>query len=205
MASHSVGNAILRRIQASRGSVWSAKDLLDLGTRSAVDQALRRLVRDGKLRKVARGLYDYPRSSKLVGTRAPVADNVAKAAARSKGAKVRLTGAAAANALGLTLQVPVRATYITDGPSQQINLNGRRVVLKRVSPKRLAISPAAGTVVEALRYLGRDGVKLLKESDIRRIAWALDARDTHQLKKALRTVPDWMYSTVLEVIAHTFR
>ena len=35
-------------------------DFLDLGSRQAVDLALHRLVHKGTIRRLARGLYDYP-------------------------------------------------------------------------------------------------------------------------------------------------
>ena len=60
MPVQTVAEKVLRRIRASKGSVWSAGEFADLGSRSALDQALRRLWLAGTIRKVARGLYDYP-------------------------------------------------------------------------------------------------------------------------------------------------
>ena len=201
MPSYTVAASILRRMKASRGSVWSAKDLLDLGTRASVDQALRRLSSAGTIRKVARGLYDYPQSSALIGKRAPTTQAVAKAAARARGAQVRPTGAVAANALGLSTQVPARAEYITDGPTRQIDLGSRHIKLKRVSPKRLVLPAGAGALVEALRYLGMDAVYKLTESDIRRVSQALDATDIRRLRNAMHHAPDWMRPTIDAIVA----
>ncbi len=195
-----VATQVFRRMNSSRGSVWSAKDFADLGTRAAVDQALRRLSLSGRIRKVARGLYDYPQASPLVGTRAPRADAVAKGAARARGAKVRPTGAVAANALGLSSQVPARADYITDGPARTLDLAGRRVTLKRVAPKRLALPAGAGALVEALRYLGKDAVRKLGAMDIQRVAKSLNASDARALRNAMHHAPDWMKSTIDGVI-----
>ena len=107
--SQTVSTKILRRMMGSKGSVWTAKDLMDLGTRASIDQALRRLSLQGTIRKVARGLYDYPQSSSLIGRRSPTVHAVAKAAARARGAQLRPSGAVAASALGLSTQVPERA------------------------------------------------------------------------------------------------
>src|SRR5690606_17632590 len=133
--------------------VWSPKDFLDLGSRASVDQALRRLSHGGKIRRIARGLYHYPISSPLVGKRAPTVQAVAKAAARARGAAIRPTGAVAANALGLSGQVPARAEYLTDGPDREISVGSRHIKLRRVASSRLKIAPGAGMVIEALRYL----------------------------------------------------
>lgn len=192
---------ILTKVRASRGSVWSPKDFTDLGTRAAVDQALRRLTAAGIIRRVARGLYDYPQSSPLVGKRAPRADAVAKGAARARGAKVRPTGAVAANALGLSTQVPARAEYITDGPSRTIDLAGRKVTLKHVSPRRLALPDGAGALVEALRYLGKDAARALTDTEIRRVVALLSDTDARALRNAIHHAPDWMRPMIDAVIA----
>jgi hypothetical protein len=174
---------------------------MDLGTRAAVDQALRRLSLAGRIRKVARGLYDYPQTSLLVGKRAPRAAAVAKGAARARGAKVRPSGAVAANALGLSTQVPARAEYITDGPARTIELGGRQVRLRRVSPKRLALPDGAGALVEALRYLGKDAVRALGTADIKRVAMSLSNADARALRNALVHASDWMRPTINDVVA----
>ena len=52
------------------GGLVSPKEFLHMGTRAAVDQALSRLSKEGKLLRVARGAYVAPVSSRF-GTRAP--------------------------------------------------------------------------------------------------------------------------------------
>ena len=61
----SVADKIMNRVSDQpTGWVCTPKDFVDLGSRQAVDQALSRLVKAGKLRRVSRGLYDKPRFSK---------------------------------------------------------------------------------------------------------------------------------------------
>jgi|SRR5665213_451891 len=201
MALQTVADKILRRMMGSRGSVWSPKDFMDIGRRASVDQALRRLSLAGAIRKVARGLYDYPQSSPLIGRRAPTAHAIAKAAARARGAQVRPTGAVAANALGLSTQVPARADYITDGSPRQLLVDGRHIKLKRVSPKRLALANGAGALIEALRYLGRDAVTKLGDADIQRVSESLKPSDVRKLRNAMYHAPDWMHPTITDIIA----
>ena len=48
---------IARRISRSQADkVWTAKDFLDLGNRSAVDKTLQRLTNKGDLRRIDHGL-----------------------------------------------------------------------------------------------------------------------------------------------------
>lgn len=127
-APSSVPDRIMRRARArGRGGVFTPTDFLDVAARSTVDQALSRLAKNGKLRRLARGLYDFPKVHPQLGPLSPTPDNVAQALARETGSHVQIAGARAANALGLSTQVPAKNTYLTDGPSRRVVL-GKRVV-----------------------------------------------------------------------------
>src|SRR5205814_759502 len=99
------------------GAHLMAKELLHLGKRAAVDQALSRLVSRGKLLRASRGIYVRPIESRF-GTHAPAVSKVINAIAEQKGETVVASGATAANSLGLTTQVPVREVYLTSGRSR---------------------------------------------------------------------------------------
>jgi hypothetical protein len=105
---HTVPALVMRRVKGmGRGSVFTPSDFADLGGRAATDQALSRLARTGKIRRLARGIYDYPRVSRFLGPISPARDVVARALARKTNSAVQVTGAQAANALGLSTQVPL--------------------------------------------------------------------------------------------------
>ncbi len=60
----SIPAAIRNRISApAQPRVRTPEDFADLGPRTAVDQALHRLVASRKLRRIARGFHDTPRST----------------------------------------------------------------------------------------------------------------------------------------------
>lgn len=68
------GAALVRRIRAKgRGWVFTPKDFLDVGIRATVDQTLSRLARKGAVRRLDRGLYDYPKQHDKLGTLSPSA------------------------------------------------------------------------------------------------------------------------------------
>ncbi|MEA1651249.1 DUF6088 family protein [Nitrospirillum sp. BR 11164] len=136
------------------GSAISAKGLLHLGNRAAVDQALSRLAERGQLIRAGRGLYLRPVSSRH-GVRSPSVQKAVDALASQKGEVIVPSGAAAANTLGLTTQVPVRLVYLTSGRSRTICF-GNHVIELRHAPRwqlALANSPA-GIVIRALAWLG---------------------------------------------------
>ncbi len=64
-----------------RGSAFVPADFLNIGSREAVDVALHRLVRKGTIRRLARGLYDFPKEHPVLGPLTPSAEAVARALA----------------------------------------------------------------------------------------------------------------------------
>jgi hypothetical protein len=193
----SVPDRIMKRARATgRGGVFTPSDFLDVAARAAVDQALSRLVKNGKLRRLARGLYDFPKVHPKLGRLSPTPDDVAQALARETGSQVQISGARAANALGLTTQVPARSTYLTDGPARRVVLGKRVVDLRHASPKHLiAPGSAAGTVVQALRHVGP-----LRAADVAQVAARrLSANDKKTLASNSIQAPAWMRPTLVSI------
>ncbi|EHK52914.1 hypothetical protein MAXJ12_32629 [Mesorhizobium alhagi CCNWXJ12-2] len=196
-ATTSVPDRIMRRARAGgRGGVFTPTDFLDLAARAAVDQALSRLVKNGKLRRVARGLYDYPKLHPKLGALSPAPDDVARALARETGSQAQIAGAHAANALGLSMQVPAKSLYLTDGPSRRIVLGKRVVDLRHASPKHLvAPGSPAGTVVQALRHVGP-----VRAADVAQVATRrLSASDKRVLASRVIQAPAWMRPTLISI------
>ena len=187
----------MKRVRASgRGSVFTPSDFLIVATRSSVDQALSRLVKGGQLRRLARGLYDFPKLHPKLGPLSPAPDDVARALARETGSQVQIAGARAANVLGLSTQVPAQSTYLTDGPSRRVVLGKRIVDLRHASPKHL-IAPGspAGTVVQALRHLGA-----VRAADVAQVAARqLSAKDKKSLASTALQAPAWMRPTLVSI------
>jgi hypothetical protein len=163
-----------------------------------VDNALWRLAENGTLRRLKSGLYDFPRVNKELGGRlSPDLDQVAQAIARKNSLKIQVTGAMAANLLGLSTQVPVKAVYLTDGPSKKIKIDNREIVFKHVEPKRIRMSNSrSGIVLEALKHFGRDGVP---ENGIIKLQRALSHREKEQLRNDAVKAPLWLQKLVMEI------
>ena len=64
-----------------RGWVFTPKHLLVLSNRAAIDQSLHRLVQQGLIRRIARGIYDIPVVHPTFGQLSPNADDIVKAVA----------------------------------------------------------------------------------------------------------------------------
>jgi hypothetical protein len=120
----STEHQLLRRIRGKgMGWVFSQHDFTGLTRRSAIDLALHRLVRKGEIRRVVRGLYDYPRFSALLNQElSPNIDQTAQALARKFGWRIQPGGPTAQNLLGLSTQVPARIVYLSDGPDRSYRI-----------------------------------------------------------------------------------
>jgi hypothetical protein len=191
---------ILSRIRGKgRGAVYVSKDFLDLGNRAAVDQALSRLVKAGEIRRLGRGLFDYPRvNPRLGGELSPALELVAEAVARKRGGRISTSGAHAANALGLSTQVPGKTVYVTDSAGGSVKVGKQTIAFKRVTPKRVASKHrVSGAVFEAFKHLGRDGVSA---DVINHLRSSLSASDKKILLKEGRYAAGWISDLIKQIV-----
>jgi uncharacterized protein DUF6088 len=198
----SISSRGLQRIRArGRGSVFVPTDFLDLGSREAVDAMLGRLRDSGTLRRIGRGVYDFPRVHPRFGLRAPSVDAVARAIARSTQETIHHGGAMAANLLGVSTQVPAQAVYVTDGTSRVFKVDlgdGRGFDIHfRRSTRRAGGDTRAGLVLRALRFLGQDGVD---GTTIRRLRACLSDSDLRALTRLRPRATAWMRSIIDDVV-----
>ena len=127
----SMADKIMKRVAAHHRRQWvySPKALLNLGSRETVDQALLRLVKAERLRRVGRGLYDMPKFSKVLKPTVLVDLEAAIAAlARRDGIRIMPDGLVAANQLGLTNAVPAKVSFVIDGRTVRFRHAGPSVM-----------------------------------------------------------------------------
>jgi hypothetical protein len=137
-----------------QGELVFPTDFRGKGTQAAINKALARLVSEGKLRRLAHGIYYIPKIDPVLGETRPGADEVAKMIARKEKVRIRPTGAYALHRLGLTTQVPTKLVYITDGVSRQFKVGRMPVKFKATTPKKLAmIGEISSLVIQALEEL----------------------------------------------------
>lgn len=200
--SNSINRAVIDRMQrAAPGRVFSTSDLLDLGSRAAVDQALSRNVRAGQIRRVARGLYDVPAKHRSFGRLSPDTDAVAKTVARRDGLRLLPSGGHAANMLGISDQVPVKPVYLTDGPTRRIRMGHQTVLLKHRQRRSMTTKHrTSALVIHGLRWIGRRSVDDRIIATLRR---NLSARDRVGLLDDLAHAPAWIADIFRQLAANT--
>ena len=196
----SLADKIVRRIKGKGiGFAFTAKDFWDIGSRSNVFMALSALAKQGKIRRISRGLYDLPKHSELLGGMlAPDFDQVAHAVARKTGVRIQPSGAQAANLLGLSEQVPAKIVYLTDGRSLTIRIGAQTVTFKQTSPKELLPNEKTAMVVHALRFLGKEAVT---DEVIRKIRKILSPAERKRLLKNAKYTSTWIPDVVRRIAA----
>ena len=197
-STQSIDSRILASIRGrGRGSVFVPADFLDLGSRQAVDIALHRLARKGTIRRLARGVYDFPKEHPVLGPLQPSAEAVARALAGRDRTRLQPAGAYAANALGLSEQVPAKAVFLTDGPSRTVKIGPTTIQLRRTTARNMAAAGRlSGLLIQALRELGKEHVTPERREHLKR---TLPAEKRRELLKDIRLAPAWMHPIFREL------
>jgi len=134
------------------------RDVIGLGSRDAVDQALHRMVKAGTLVRVGRGLYARPHHHPVLGEIPISVQDIINVYLKDSGARAQIAGAAALNLLGLSTQVPMGMHFYTDGATHRITRGQQTIVLQHVNPKVLVCADTdAAPVLSALYSVGRRG------------------------------------------------
>jgi hypothetical protein len=175
----------------------SAKNLLHLGSRAAVDQALSRLARREQLLRVSRGLYVRPIQTRF-GVRTPEVSAVLNALQTESGEVIAASGAATANWLGLTTQVPVRPLYLTSGRTRHLKIGAQRVELRHAPRWQLTLAERpAGAVIRALAWGGRGRIRVLSA----RLKSRISPETVRELSSVRGQLPTWMAEQLSGMVA----
>ena len=191
-----IKNKALNRIYGhGRGWAFSSKDFHDLGR---VDMALTRHMEAGTIRRVIRGIYDYPRFSELLNQQlAPDIHQVAEALARKFGWRIQPDGTAAMNLIGISTQVPSQYVFQSDGPDRCYEIGKTSIQFKHSALKEMGFRhEVSGIIVHALKALGEEHVSEEIITQIRE--WLPDTKRSKVLKDTER-VTGWVYAAIKRI------
>jgi len=181
-----------------RGRAFSVIDLSTFGSRSAIDVTLHRLLKRGTIRRVTRGIYDYPRQSKMLGGEvSPDIDQVAQAIARKFGWRIQPSGPTALNLLGLSTQVPSQWMYLSDGPSRSYKIGRQTLAFKQSPLKESSLKlRESALIVQALKSLE---AQRITEDVISKIRTWLNPEKRPLVLKDARTATGWVYENIRKI------
>jgi hypothetical protein len=173
-----------------KGEPFSTSRFIAFGTRAAVDQALSRLVHQGVIHRVRRGVFVQPRVSRIAGVVPPELEAVIEAIAEATGETVAVNGAEAARQIGLSTQAPLSFVFRTNGKSRVLLLDRRQVQLRHASNRWLTLAGTpAGTALSALRYLGKGGVNREVLEHVRSV---IGLNEFVRLRNETGAMPAWL-------------
>ncbi|MDA8429607.1 MAG: DUF6088 family protein [Geobacteraceae bacterium] len=194
-----INSKILFRIYGhGRGWAFFPNEFAGEFGRKQIDNALSDLAAEGKIRRICRGMYDYPKYSELLGQElSPDFDQVARAFARKFNWRIQPSGDAALNLLGLSTQVPGKYIYLSDGPNRSYAIGNYKLEFKKTVLKEVGFKHReSGIIVQALKALGKERITPELLGKFRK---AIDAEMCPKILKDTKTVTGWVYDCIKEI------
>lgn len=192
---------IKRRIElAEPGTVFLTSNFTDIATTTTVRKCLGRQVEEKKIRRIMDGVYEKPIYSNLLKEYIPAnPDAIARAIARGFHWTIAPCGDVALNKLGLSTQVPVVWSYISDGPYRKFSWNGITIAFKHRANREISfMSETTTLVVEALKTMGKDRID---DSTISILRNKLPEAEKKKMLKEATGVSEWIYAVIRKVCA----
>ncbi len=143
------------------------------------------------------GIYDLPTTSPRLGKLSPDLDAVARAIARKNRVHLQPAGALAANALGVSTQVPAARVYFVEGFPKKFQIAGQRIDFRHGSPRNMAgAGRVSGVVFQAIRHVGRKGVT---DDLLSRIRATLSPKDKSNVRADAKYTFGWIRDLIPKI------
>jgi len=181
-----------------RGWAFSSSDLLERCSRQQADSVLSDLTKQGKIRRVARGIYDYPEWSDLLNMHlSPDMDQVARAYARKNNWRIEITGEAAMNLLALSPQVTAKYVFLSDGPNRKYRTEGGALQFKHANLNSIGFKYRESTLlIHAIKALGKVHVN---EKTISSMREYITPERREKILSDCKSTTDWVYAVIKQV------
>lgn len=180
--------------QRPEDDAFSTADLITLGSRSALDQALCRLVNAGKLRRLSRGIFIVQTSD----TVDPVASALAVLSRRS-GCPMQVSGDVALQRFGLDKKniVPEQTTYLWPARPRKLTVMGHPIQIRSVSPRKIALcGRAAGLAVTAIWQIGK---QKMTPTIMTTILDSLQHEELMAVRESASALPIWAVKQLADI------
>ena len=187
---------VRERIKKSEiGTVFVAMDFVDISDKTNINAYLSRLVDEGIVRRILRGIYDKPEFNEfLCEFVAPAPDKVANALARNFGWTIVPCGDTALNLLGLSTQVPATWVYVSDGTYKEYTYDNTTIQFKRTTNREVSkLSYKTALVIQALKALGKDKID---DTVISRLRKLLTDEEKKNMLDEAKAATSWIYEYI---------
>lgn len=173
-----------RALSLDRGRIFFTDEFADLESPVSVRTMLMKLVKEGSVVRLARGVYCRPKLEGEYGIKMvlPSPETIAETVAAREKVRIIPYGDIAARELGLSGMVVSDLKYLTDGADRRICLSkGRKIYFNHTDEVKVFgyCNETMRKVAFAVRFLGEDGI---------------DAEKRRIIHSHLRTVPEEDFS-----------
>lgn len=187
-----------RILDAEYGAVFVTSDFTDIATITTIRKCLGRQVEEKAIRRIIDGVYEKPVYSNLLKEYVPAnPEKVAYAIARGYHWTIAPCGDVALNKLGLSTQVPVVWSYISDGPYRKFTWDNVNIEFKHRTNRQISfMSESTTLVVEAIKTLGKERID---EGVINNLKNRVPEDKRKQLLEEATGVSEWIYEVIRKV------
>lgn len=180
-----------------RGTIFFPEQFEHLGSSESVRQALSRICREEMIIRLSKGVYLFPIVDKELGVMYPSMDTVARAISERDKSRIIPTGISALNSLGLSTQIPMKITYLTDGIPRKINVGNQTITFKQTAPKNFAFRGKwMPLIVSALKEIGKNNVTV---KDLEQIRKVILREDKEIVLSDAYLAPRWITDIILSL------
>ncbi len=194
-----INEQIKNRILAlDEGDIFFTSDFSDIASLATIRKNLGRQVDIGTIRRIMDGMYEKPKFSKLLNSYIPTdPEKIAFALARKYHWTISPCGDVALNKLGLSTQVPVVWTYISDGPYREFLLGNIKISFKHKANREISnMSEISIIVVEAIKTLGKERIDDVTISILRN---RINQKDKEIILLETTEVAAWVFEIIRKV------
>ena len=181
-----------------KGYAFSSYDFISAFPRDSIDKALSTLAKKKKIRRIARGIYDYPQYSDFLQKElSPNIEEVAKAFARKFNWRIAISGESALNLLGLSTQVVAKYIYLSDGANRTYDIQGTTLEFKKSSLKNIGFEyDESKLIVQALKALGKEHITPEVIETTRK---QIDPKMYTKILNDTQTTTIWIYDAIKQI------
>ncbi len=180
------------------GYAFSSIDFIGDFPRDSIDKALSMLVKKNKIRRVTRGIYDYPEYSDFLKQElSPNIEEVAKALARKFNWRIAISGESALNIMGLSTQVVAKYIYLSDGANRTYDIQGTTLEFKKSSLKNMGFKyDESKLIVQALKALGKEHIT---KDVIEKTRSYIEPKMYSNILTDTQTTTIWIYDAIKQI------
>ena len=182
-----------------RGWAFSSNDLIKKFERQQIDNVLSDLEKAKKIRRVSRGIYDYPKYSELLQKElSPDIEQIARAIGRKFNWRIEVSGESALNILNLSTQIQAKYIYLSDGPNKSYKLfNDVEIEFKKSVLKDIGFKyKESSLIVQALKSLGKEHIS---DEIIEKIKEQIEPKMYEKILKDTQSTTVWVYEIIKQV------